>query len=245
MTSAELIAAVRIRFNDDATPILASDETILSHASFAELEFVRNTLALYDVVSGSITASNPWLTLPANFFALKTVILSGAQLRPVSASELDFGYYTLTSTENTQRFANWRAATGTPKFVVVDQYPDKVRLVPIPIANATVSMEGYISPIPLSINSPVVNPQIPAFYHELLVIGTLLRLNMQTDVDLFNPRMVQIYAPQWQQGIIEAQNNLRTALRRDVRVMELPRGFSFDAGSAKNIQAPVNMQAAS
>jgi hypothetical protein len=113
-------------------------------------------------------------------------------------------------------------------------YPDKVRLVPYPKTNGTVSMEGYVSPVSLALSteaSPTaVNPQIPAVYHELLVIGTLLRLNMQTDIDTFNPGRTQIYSTVWYQGIKEAQNNLRTTLRRQVRVMELPRGFSFDTG---------------
>jgi hypothetical protein len=237
MTSAELLAAVRIRFDDVATPYLASDATILEQASLAQTEFARNTLALYGVASGTVTANDPWLTVPSNFFVLKTVIFNNNQLRPVTVSELDFGYFTLNNTENSKRFANWRAATGTPKFVVTDMYPDKVRLVPYATANSTVSMEGYVAPANLALPTgtpPVgVNPEIPEVYHELLITGTLFRLNMQTDIDTFNQGKAQLYSTLWYQGITEAQNNLRTSLRRQIRVMELPRGFVFDAGSVK------------
>jgi hypothetical protein len=228
MTSAELLTEVRSRFDDAATPYLASDALILEQASLAEKEFALATLALYGVSSGTITGNDPWVTLPSNLIVLKSVILNNVQLRPITASELDFGYYTLTTAENTGRFDNWRAATGTPKFVVTDMYPDKVRLVPYKTTSGSVSIEGYIYPTSLAIGASAVNPQIPAIYHELLVFGTLFRLSMQTDVDLYNPERVQLYSTTWYNGIAEAQNNLRTALRRQVRVMELPRGFDFD-----------------
>ena len=225
MNSLELIAAVRIRLDDNPLPVRVSDETILEQASFTQVEFARTTLVLYDVVTSSITAGDPWLSLPSNFCVLKTILLNGAQLRPVTLSEMDFGYYTLTTTENTGRFANWRAATGTPKFVIVDTHPDKVRLVPYPNANGTVSLEGYV--VPPDITS-TVNPLIPEMYDEVLVSGTLLRLYSLFDVDIFDSSKARVYGTQWYQGLTEAQNNLRTSLRRQIRVMELPRGFVFD-----------------
>lgn len=225
MNSSELIAAVRIRLDDTPLPLRVSDETILEQASFTQTEFARTTLVLYDVATSSITAGNPWLDLPSNFCVLKTVILNGLQLRPITTSELDFGYFTLSSTENSTRFSNWRAVSGTPKFVVVDMYPDKVRLVPYPSANGTVSLEGHVVPADITALAP---PTIPEMYHEILVSGTLLRLYSLFDVDIFNSSKAQVYGAQWYQGLVEAQNNLRTSLRRQVRLMELPRGFVFN-----------------
>jgi hypothetical protein len=237
VTTTELLAAVRIRFDDIATPYLASDATILAQASLAQVEFARNTLVLYDIASETIDAAEPWLELPSNFFVLKTVIFRNKQLRPITVSELDFGYFDFGYVENSQRFANWREAKGTPKFVITDMYPDKVRFVPIPSMNGTVSMEGYVSPANLTLPTGTppagIDPQIPEAYHELLITGTLFRLNMQTDIDTFNQGKAQLYSTLWYQGITEAQNNLRTSLRRQIRVMELPRGFVFDAGSVK------------
>lgn len=238
MNSSELLAAVRIRLDDTLIPLRVSDEIIFEQASFTQTEFARNTLVLYDVATSSITASNPWLDLPSNFCVLKTIILNGLQLRPITVSELDFGYFTLSSTENSGRFSNWRAISGTPKFVVVDMYPNKVRLVPYPTANGTVSLEGYV--VPSNITA-LVSPTIPEMYHEILVSGTLLRLYSLFDVDVFNSSKAQVYGTQWYQGLIEAQNNLRTNLRRQIRVMELSRGFIFDTSGP---QVPtVNTQA--
>jgi hypothetical protein len=56
---------------------------------------------------------------------------------------------------------------------------------------------------------------------------------MQTDIDTFNQGKAQLYSTVWYQGIAEAQNNLRTSLRRQVRLMELPRGFVFDSLGVK------------
>lgn len=235
MNTAEFISAVRIRLDDTKIRQRVSDDTILEQATLTQIEFARATLVLYDIVPSSITAGNPWLALPSNFFFVKSVLYGMTQLRPITISELDFGYYTLDTTENTNRFGSWRAVTGTPKFIVTDAYPDKVRVVPIPIANTAVSIEGYI--IPPAITT-AVSPVIPEMYHEVLVAGTLLRLYSLFDIDVFNSSKAQVYGNQWYQGIAEAQNNLRTPLRRNIRVMELPRGFSFDAGTQTNAPAP-------
>jgi hypothetical protein len=236
MTSAELVAALRVRLDDEVEPYLVPTETVLEQASLTQTEFARLTLVLYDVADAAVTASDPWLTLPDNFFVLKTVVLNGLQLRPVSLSELDFGYYTFNNTENSDRFANWRSASGTPKFVVTDTYPNKVRLVPYPTANATASVEGYVVPPALVLADAgppevtAVDPQIPELYHELLIAGTLLRIYTLFDSDTFNATKAGLYQTQWYQGLAEAQNNLRTGLRRQVRLMDLPRGFVFDVG---------------
>lgn len=238
MNSAELITAVRIRLDDITTPTRVSDTTIFEQASFTQTEFARATLVLYDVVASSITASDPWLTLPSNFCVLKTIILDGLQLRPITVSELDYGYFTLSTTENSTRFSNWRSVSGTPKFAVVDMYPDKIRLVPTPSVNGTVSLEGYIVPAAIT---ALVPPAIPEMYHELLVSGTLLRLYSLFDTDVFNSSKAQVYSAQWYQGLAEAQNNLRTSLRRQVRLMELPRGFVFEP--AKSAPPTINTNA--
>lgn len=242
MNTVELVAAVRTRLDDIATPTLISTETILEQASLTQTEFARATLAIYNIASAAIVIADPWLTIPDNLFVLKTIVLNGKQLRPVTTSELDFGYYSFNNAENTSRFDGWRSATGTPKFVVTDMYHDKIRLVPSPTFNATVSLEGYVAPDVLVIGSVIpavtqIDPQIPLVYHELLLVGTVLRLYSLFDIDTVNPVKAQIYATQWQQGLIEAQNNLRTSLRRQVRVMELPRGFIFDSTVQK--QEPV------
>lgn len=237
MNTTELVAAVRTRFDDLATPYLVSDATVLAQATLAESEFAKSTLALYNISTASVTAGDVWLSLPSNMFVLKSVILNGNQLRPISVSELDFGYFTFSNKENSQRFSNWRLATGIPKFVVTDMYSNQVRFVPYPSTDCTVDIEGYVTSLSLTLPTgtpPVgVDPQIPEAYHELLLIGTLFRLNMQTDIDMFNQGKAQLYSTIWYQGIAEAQNNLRTSLRRQLRLMELPRSFLFDTGSIK------------
>lgn len=242
MNTVEFVDAIRIRLEDRATPYRVPTATILEQASLTQTEFARATLALYDVATGTITAGDPWLDLPTNFFVVKTVILDGIQLRPVTVSELDYGYYSFSGVENVGRFGEWRAATGVPKFAVTDMYHEKVRLVPSPIANGTVSLEGYVAPADLvigTVSPPVtqVDPQIPEVYHELLIAGTLLRIYTLFDVDISDPNRAQLYGTQWYQGLVEAQNNLRTSLRRQVRIMELPRGFAFDNAVQK--QEPV------
>lgn len=225
MTTTELVTAIRTRFDDLAVPYLVPTATIEEQLSLTQTEFARATLVLYATASATITSGDPWLVLPSNFFVLKTVVLNDIQLRPITLSEMDFGYYTLNNIENSSRFDNWRAATGTPKFVIVDMYADQVRLVPYPDSNDTVIVEGY--KVPANVVSNSVDPEIPEMYHELLIVGTLFRLYTMFDVDVFEPTKIQVYATQWAQGIIEAQDNLRTNLRRHIRVMDLPRGNSF------------------
>lgn len=241
MTSAELITALRARLDDEVEPYLVSTATLLEQASLTQVEFARVTLALYGVELVAITTDDPWLILPDNFFVVKTAVLDGKQLRPVTLSELDFGYYTFNNSENTERFDSWREAKGTPKFVVTDTYPNKLRLVPYPKIDGIVSVEGYVVPANLVLYDAgppevlAVDPEIPALYHELLIAGTLLRVYSLFDADTFNMTRAQLYSTQWYQGLAEAQNNLRTALRRQIRLMELPRGYVFDT-PAKGVE---------
>lgn len=232
MTTTELIAAIRTRFDDLAVPYLVPTATIEEQLSLTQTEFAKATLILYTVASAAITAGDPWVTLPSDFFVLKTAILNDVQLRPITLSEMDFGYYTFNGSENNSRFDNWRTATGTPKFVIVDMYADKVRLVPYPDSNDTVSLEGY--KVPAAVVSDSVDPEIPEMYHDLLIAGTLFRLYTMFDIDVYEPTKIQVYSTQWYQGIIEAQDNLRTNLRRQIRIMDLPRGNSFNGSSLKS-----------
>jgi hypothetical protein len=230
MNSVELVAAIRTRMDDLVAPYRVSTETILEQVSLTQTEFARATLVLYSIVDDvDVEADNPWLEIPSNVCVVKTVILNGQQLRPISLSELDFGYYTSNGVENSKRFGNWRAATGVPKFIVTDMYADKVRFVPYPIVDGTATIEAYVIPAALTISGTPVNPEIPEVYHELLLAGTLVRLFALYDVDTINTNVAQIYNSQWQRGLVEAQNTLRTALRRQARVMELPRSFIFDS----------------
>ena len=245
MTTEELIAAIRVRLDDVYTsdPPRVSDNTIIEQASLTQTEFARATLALFEEADVDVDANTAWVDIPSNFCVLKSAILNGSQLRPITTSELDFGYYSFNNNiENSGRFANWRAATGVPMFLVVDMFPDKARLVPYSTTEITVNLEGYIIPPTLALSIPAnppaeevpaVNPMIPEMYHELLLVGTLMRLFSLFDVDVRDPAKAQVYSTQWYQGITEAQNNLRTGLRRQVRVMDLPRGFSFDISKPK------------
>lgn len=240
MTTQELIAAVRARMDDLASVPLVSTALILEQASLTETEFALKTLALYGVTTISVAAGAKWLTLPSNLFVLKTVIFNGNQLRPISTSELDFGYYSFSNSltsENTSRFASWREAVGVPRFVVNDMHASQVRFVPYTSNAGTADVEGYIVPAKLYFDESgthpelTVNPQIPVVYHEILLAGTLLRLFMLLDVDVYNQGIAQLYNALWVQGVQEAQNNLRTNLRRQVRIMDLPMGFAYDAGT--------------
>ena len=230
MTSEELIAAVRVRLDDVVLPYRVASSLILEQASLTQTEFARSTLALYGVSSGAVTADDPWLDIPETMIVVKAVILDDVQLRPITVGELDFGYFTINDAENSGRFGNWRALTGTPKFVVTDMYPNKVRLVPYPDNDGTASIEGFVTPPDLVFDGIVtpVNPQIPLMYHELLMAGTLLRLYLLMDVDVADANKAQFYGKQWYEGLAEARHNLQTALRRQMRVMELPRGFIHD-----------------
>ena len=235
MTTEELIAAIRVRLDDVYTsdPPRVSDDTIIEQASLTQTEFARATLVLFEETNVVVDANTAWVDIPSNFCVLKSAVLNGLQLRPVTMSELDFGYYSFNNVENSGRFANWRAATGVPMFLVVDMFPDKARLVPYSTTEITISLEGYIIPPALAVGLTAVNPMIPEMYHELLLVGTLMRLFSLFDVDVNDPAKAQVYSTQWYQGITEAQNNLRTGLRRQVRVMDLPRGFSFDISKPK------------
>jgi hypothetical protein len=118
-------------------------------------------------------------------------------------------------------------------------HASQVRFVPYPSVSGEVSIEGYIVPPDLFFEESganpelTVNPQIPEVYHEVLLAGTLLRLFMLLDIDIYNQGKAQLYNAQWIQGIQDAQNNLRTSLRRQIRIMDLPMGFAYDSSAVQ------------
>ena len=224
MTITELIALVRLKLDDTVEPYRVPDAAIADELNWAQADFARATLAIF--LSEDTTTSTAWVSLPERLLFIKTLIIGNAQVRPVGVHELDYGYFTLDGTE-AANFSAWRAATGTPKFAVVDLEADRARLVPAPTTETTVTIEGYALPIPMDLDADD-SPSIPLGFHQSLATGALASLYASEDVEVVDAGQVQKYQADWQQVLTRGRAQLRTDLRLQIRSMNLPRGFAFD-----------------
>ena len=186
-------------------------------------------------ISEDTTANSAWVILPARLLYVKTLIVNDLQVRPVSTHELDYGYFTLDGVE-AMNFSNWRAATGTPKFAVIDMESDKARLVPAPTTSINVTVEGYTLPLPMVlVDDPV--PSIPQVYHKELVVGGLAEIYTTQDVEIVEASQGAKFMAEWATVIQLARQHLRTDLRMQIRALSLPREFLFDTGAQASVPA--------
>lgn len=233
MTLLELLVLTRNQLDDVVQPYRVSDATIVKALADAQAEFAKTTYSNYASGSATVTASDPWIDIPAAIIKVRAVIIAGVQVRPVNSYEMDFGFFSPTagvaSTES--RFTGWREETGTPKFAVEDMGPDKLRLYPTPSSSGTATVEGYGLPATLSLTGPV-DPTIPKQFHEDLHVGALHRIYSMEDVEIGDQQQAVKYFQLWTQAIKDAQVALNTALRTQIRVMRLPRSFAHNVVAA-------------
>lgn len=229
MKTTELLALVRTTIDDTIEPYLVSDADIVTYLSEAQKDFAEQTYCLFSATTEttSATSGNAWVDIPSNVILLRALVTSsGAYIRPVTTVELDYGHFSAGSGAVKQN--TWRALTGSPKFAVTDQSSTQVRLVPAPTANATYTVEAYIRPEDLSIDSGAeIDPVIPNEYQEDLVAGAVYRLYGSQNVELFDPNKSVEWRMRWNDVIMRAINQLDTARRVVTRRFVLPKTMDF------------------
>ena len=228
MTTVELIAELRIKFADTVgTEYLVSDDDILVALSRAQNIFAVETLCIFDLTTADAIATNPLITLPTRTVNLKSALFNTTLLTLVTQHELDYGYFSLNNREASNRFSDWRNATGTPKFLVTDLGPLTARLVPYPSVNGTINLERYKLPLELTL---LIDPEIPEQFHRDLITGALTYLYTIVDADVYAPEEGIILSAKWERVLIEARIQLQTDLRRQERRLSLPPEVEFMQG---------------
>jgi hypothetical protein len=241
MTLAELMTAVRRKLDDAIGQTALDEETVVEALNAAQNEFATETLCVFGSDSIAYTSGNAYIALPAGTVWVIGGDIAGVPLTKTTQHQLDYGHFDLNGTEDAARFSAWRAATGTPKFIVSDYGPATARLVPEPDASSNVTVERYKLPAQMDLEAaPDVEPEIPIAYHEGLVHGALAYLFDIPDLEIYDVGRAVLYAGKWTKYIASASISLQTATRRTDRVLSLPEGSFFPQPGGNTIGAVPN-----
>lgn len=226
MTISELITQIRIVIDDTVQPYLVSDDDIVFSIDSAQSDFAEQTYCLFSGADLAVeaVANSPWVDLPSGVLGVRALVNSnGSYIRPVTTVEMDFGHFS--SSGLAIRQETWRALTGTPKFAVTDQSKEKLRLVPKPTANTTLTLEAYMLPTKISALTDTL--EIPNEYHPDLIAGAARILYGTQNVEIFDPNKSQEWAVKWQMALETAKEQLDTARRVVIRNFRLPRTMEY------------------
>lgn len=225
MNTADLLALLRITFDDTVPPYLVSDEVCLQALDKAQYDFAAETLCIFDGQTPvAVNQDEAYVNLPEGTVWVKAALYDSTLLTVVTQHELDYGYFSFEGIENLKPLTNWRTQTGEPKFLVTDLGASTCRLVPFPDVAGTLGIERYRLPIDLSL---VQDPEIAVQFHKDLITGALITLYQIQDVDVFDPQKALGYFNMWQLILGKAKIQLQTDLRKQERILNLPPETQF------------------
>jgi hypothetical protein len=135
---------------------------------------IRARLIEDEAIVGAITAGDPYVSLPAKAFSVsRAVIVGGNRLRLIERHELDLC-----------GSLQWETETGTPDRAY--RIGNRLRLVPIPTEDGSLSISAFCTPAAPMVSGSDV-PEIAARLHHHLVDWALRNAYRKPDVDTFDP----------------------------------------------------------
>lgn len=192
--ASRVLTLVRTLADDAVEPYAYEDAVLLRLLDDAQREIARETLCIPDArtYTAEVTADSAWVEAPPEIVKLRSAVsqADGTVLRPVSADAINSGVAGLGP--------DWRTATGTPRALITDLATDAWRLVPIPSADDTLDLEGFVLPAPLTgVSTPL---DVPPAAVPGLHLGVLAALFAVADADApADPRRAAEYQAQWAQ----------------------------------------------
>lgn len=242
MTTADLILLVQGRILDTVAPKQFEVSDILRALNDAQNEFAKRTLCIFDgQTKVNVAGGSSWITLPPGTIWIRAARLPDSTfVRAVTEHELDYGYFELNGIEAQGRFSQWRAISGTPKFICTDSGSNSARLVPYPEEGTSLTLERYRMPVLMT--SGGQGPEIADAFQDDLVYGAATYLYGVPDVEIFNVAQRNQDMQEWRERLTNAQNLLQTALRRQHRLMPLPPGVVYGQPTGLPIGAAQNVQ---
>lgn len=186
MTLAQLRALYRALARDESLPYLASDTTLNTFFNEATDEAAKRARLIHDDSTSAvceITVAAVSLVYPhtydlhASLYELTSVRLftpadgDPVQLRLVSREWLD------------ANVTEWRDSTEEPLYAIQDD--TTLRIVPRPVADGLLALEGYRLPL-TAMSADGDTPEINGAHHRHLVQWVLFRVFGLPDTELFD-----------------------------------------------------------
>lgn len=210
-TTADLVAKVRERLDDVVEPFLVSTDRILDYLNWAQQTFCARTLYLSDASTFrfTIAPNQEWIDLDEQIIKIRRLVLSSEHIvHPLTSLEAEQG--SITMDYGLQTTTNWRAAVGTPRFLITDLEPRRGRLFPLPVVAATGVIECFRYPELMTLTD---DPEVEFRWHPVLVAGAAMQVFKGTDYELRNQREAEAAEIQFERGLAEAT----VAIERDRR----------------------------
>lgn len=217
----ELISRYRTLANDKVEPYFVDDASVIDWLNDAVNEACIRGRLLYEsqnsgVCNIAVTAGTSHYPLHESLYELSRVWFApddgsyGSCLSLMSAESLDQRY----------KCDNWKKMQGVPQFVLQDD--TTIRLVPIPILDGELQLEGYRVPLaPMEDDDDM--PEINPIHHVHLVQWVLYRAFSVPDAEFFDQSRAELAKQEFTDYFGERpDSDLRRITREDTPHVVVP-----------------------
>lgn len=185
MTLTELIASFRVDSDDTKLPYLWASKDVARYLAEGEDEAAMRKRLLFDSITPEVTEIE---VLPGTSrYKLDSRLFEVTEAWLYNAAETQRTRLTMTDMATiNQTCPYWRSDRGMPERIVIE---DSYIVLPYLITDAwLIRLEGYRTPlIPLTFDSPDVEPEIASVHHRFLVHWALHRAYQKSDAETLNP----------------------------------------------------------
>lgn len=206
MTLSELIVQCRRKTKDQRVPYFWSDEQWQDALNEAEKEAcIRARLIEDDTLTADAIANEAYIDLPERAFSVRRASIDGKSLGLFTREDFVASIH-----------GDWESATGTPSAGY--RVGDRIRLYPIPQADAIVNLTAFCTPAcPMDLSeASACSPGIPCRLHTNLVDWALRLFYSTQDADYENDGLADMHESRFESVFGPRPNEVeirRTALR--------------------------------
>lgn len=180
MNSTTLLARFRLDADDVAAPYLWSDAEVYSYMDEAQKMFCRLQGGIADASSAlttlAVTAGSTWVSISPKILKLRFV--QRADAREVTILNFE-------DVQSGRAGVRFDMATGPLSTVVVGMEKDKIRCVPIPVANDTLQLTIYRLPL-ADITAAAQALEIDELHHTALLLWMKHLAHSKQDAETYD-----------------------------------------------------------
>lgn len=162
MNLGQIIKRVQRQFGDESEVELTRDD-IINYANDGQIDIVRHTEILQELVETDAVAGQGKYILPEGFLKMKRVTYKGNRLLPIALEDLD----------NISEGVGSTKATGSPNHYYI--WGNEIVLTPAPETGGDGAIDLYYIKAPNPLANDADTPDIPVAFHEDLVRYCLAR----------------------------------------------------------------------
>jgi hypothetical protein len=191
MTPDDLHEWFRSQIDDVVTPYLWSEDEVYAYMDSAQKAFARQTDYFVDSTTYSgltVTAGNPSVVLSDLILKIRKARLVNAKTYVEPVKLYDIGTRNMPDDyRNLFSSSNWEDLTGVPRCVITDMNVGTGRLVPIPVANDTLSLSVVRLPLTDLVPGAALFELADTEDQRMLFHWMAFKAYSKQDVDTYDP----------------------------------------------------------